>query len=70
MVSGCICGVHMYPQWANNPPQGLDRYVLTVRAISVDLEPAIDTISPVMNLHDQLKARWKSIPVHTNQWKQ
>ena len=26
--------VHMYPQWANNPLQGLDKHILTVEAIS------------------------------------
>ena len=25
--------IHMYPQWVNNPLQGLDRCVLTVGAI-------------------------------------
>ena len=25
--------IHMYPQWLNNPLQGLNRHVLTVRAI-------------------------------------
>ena len=40
--------------------------VQTVGAISVptvDLQPAIGTILPVVNLHGQQKALWKSIPV-------
>ena len=68
-----VCGVHMYPQWANNPLQGqTDMYWQweQYQVSTVDLEPAIDTIPPVMNLHDQQKALWKSRPVHTNQWMQ
>ena len=41
--------VHMYPHWANNIPEGLDRHVLTVQAISglsiIDVEPTISTTS-------------------------
>ena len=35
-----------------------------------DLEPAISTISSLVNIHGQQKAIWKSKPVDISQWRQ
>ena len=54
----------MYTQWANNPLQGLDKYVPTVekqcQVSTANLEPANGTISLTVNLHGRQKAPWKS----------
>ena len=44
---------YVYSQWASIPLQGLDRYVLAVKAIldpHCKLEPSIGIISPVVYL--------------------
>ena len=66
----CTCN---YIQRANNPLQGLDRYALTVGAISgptANLEHAFGTISPVVDLHGRQKAFGKNKPVNYGQWRQ
>ena len=50
--------VHMYPQWANIPLQGLDRCMLTGGGTNAKYstgtsEHTNGTISTVMNLHVQ-----------------
>ena len=63
----------MYPQRANIPKQDLDRRALTVEAISgptAKLDPSFGAISPVVNLHGQQIALWKSRPVDISQWRQ
>ena len=42
------------------PLQGLNRCILTVAAVSANLEPSMGTISPIMNLHGQQKVLWKA----------
>ena len=66
--SGVLRGydVHMYPQRANIPLQSLDSQICTdsgshIRSpLHAKLQPSIGAISPVVDLHGQRKALWKS----------
>ena len=53
----------MYPQRTIIPIQEPDRHALTVEATSVPtakFEPSFGTILPVVDLHGQQKALWKT----------
>ena len=68
-----IYDVYMYAQRANIPLQDLDRCALTVETVSgptAKLEPSFGAISPVIDLHSQQEALWKSRPVAISQWRQ
>ena len=73
MMSTCTKKGQYSTTRPNIPLQGLDSCTLKVGAISglaVKLEPYIGTISPVIDLHGQQKAIWKSRPLDISQWRQ